>query len=319
VVEHAISYLESRDPEEEKPFFLYVSLGLPHPPYGCDAPFYGMTDRQALPPRRPDLSQTQGKPGMLHGIHDKQGLQKWSEEQWNELRGTYLDMTAKFDSLFGRFKEALKKSGEDSNTSIFVFSDHGDYTGDYGIAEKVQNCFDDPVCNIPLIVRPAASMACQPQVSDALVELTDLSATVADLAGIPLDYTQFGKSLVPVLTGARDTHRDAVFCEGGRIYGETQCMELGHGPESQYWPRLSTQASENGEHTKAVMLRTDKLKYVNRLYEKDELYDLEKDPMELHNVIDDPDYAQAVIHCQQRMLYHMIETGDFVPNRRDPR
>lgn len=320
IVNHAIEYLEARQKNgSDKPFFLYVTLGFPHPPYGCSKPFYGMTDREALPPRRPDLSATTGKPGMLHGIHDKQQLTGWPEERWSELRATYLDMTAKFDDLFGRLKAKLTETGVDDQTTIFVFSDHGDYTGDYGIAEKVQNCFDDPVCNVPLIVRPAKGIPCNPRVTTALAELVDLTATVADLTGIDPGYRQFGKSLLPVIEGVCDEHREAVCCEGGRIYGEEHCMEKGHGPESPYWPRLSTQASENGEHTKAVMYRTHKVKYVKRLYEDDELYDLEKDPMELTNRIHDPQYAETARECQLKMLDFMIETGDYVPVRRDKR
>jgi hypothetical protein len=64
-----------------------------------------------------------------------------------------------------------------------------------------------------------------------------------------------------------------------------------HGPSTLYWPKLVTQASEGPEHTKAVMCRTEKHKYVSRLYEKDELYDLVVDPQEMHNLIDDPEYV----------------------------
>ncbi len=319
IVAYAMDYLERRrQAGTEKPFFLYVTLGYPHPPYGCKRPFYGMTERHALPPRRPDLRETSGKPSMLWGIHGKQGLEGWSEERWNELRATYLDMTAKFDDLFGWFREKLRETGFDENTNIFVFSDHGDYTGDYGIAEKVQNCFDDPVCNVPLIIRPAKNTPCIPRVTEALAELVDLTATVAELTEVNLGYTQFGRSLAPVLAGA-DEHREEVHCEGGRIHGEEQCMELGHGPESAYWPRLSTQASEGPEHTKAVMLRGHDFKYVKRLYEDDELYDLKKDPMELHNCIHQPEYEGIVRQFKEKALDFLLETGDFVPNRKDKR
>lgn len=315
----ALEFLEAKkNSSDERPFFLYVTLSLPHPPYGCSKPYYGTTDRNALPQRRPDLSQTQGKPSMLHGIHDKQRLSHWPEEKWNELRATYLDMTFKFDSLFGQLKEKLVETGLDDSTSIFVFSDHGDYTGDYGIAEKVQNCFDDPVCNVPLIIRPAKSIACKPRISSALVELADLCATVADIAGIKLPYTQFGSSLLDVIAG-KEEHRDVVLCEGGRIYGEVQCMEIGHGQESEYWPRLSTQASEKGEHTKAVMLRNHDYKYVKRLYEDDELYDLKKDPMEMYNCIHDNEYADIVTMFKEKLIDKLISTADYVPNRKDRR
>ena len=318
-VEYALDYLERRKKEKnDKPFFLYISLGLPHPPYGCAKPFYGTTDRHMLPPRRKDLSKTKGKPSMLKGIHDKQNLSHWSEEQWNELRGTYLDMVSKFDNLFGKVKEKLIQTNLDDDTSIFVFSDHGDYTGDYGIAEKVQNCFDDPVCNVPLIIRPAKNIACKPRISNALVELIDLSATVADIAGIKLSYTQFGKSLLNVLAG-EENHREVVLCEGGRIHGETQCMENGHGVTSLYWPRLSTQSSEGSEHTKAIMLRDHDYKYVKRLYEDDEFYDLKKDPMEMYNCIHESGYQSMIQKFKEKLLDKLISTADFVPNRKDRR
>lgn len=319
IVQHALDYLENkRRSGNDHPFFLYVTLGLPHPPYGCERPFYGMTDRCALNPRRPDLSQTQGKPSMLHGIYEKQQLTHWTEDQWNELRATYLDMTAKFDSLFGQLKAKLIETGYDAQTNIFLFSDHGDYTGDYGIAEKVQNCFDEPVCHVPLIIRPAASLNVHPRITPALAELTDLCATVSELTGIALNYTQFGHSLVPVLLG-QEEHRREVHCEGGRIHGEEHCMEKGHGRESQYWPRLSTQASEGPEHTKALMLRNQKYKFVKRLYEEDEFYDLEADPMELNNRIQDSAYAGIIRDFERKALKFMMETADYVPNRKDRR
>lgn len=319
VITFVLDYLEKKKHDTDgKPFFLYITLGLPHPPYECAKPFYGITDRQALPLRRTDFSQTTNKPSMLKGIHDKQQLTHWSEERWNELRATYLDMVSKFDHLFGEVKEKLVQADLDEDTSIFVFSDHGDYTGDYGIVEKVQNCFDDPVCNVPLIVRPAKSIACKPRISSALVELVDLSATVADIAGINLSYTQFGKSLLNVLKG-EENHRDAVLCEGGRIHKETQCMEQGHGITSPYWPRLSTQSSEGSEHTKAIMLRNLDYKYVKRLYEDDEFYDLKNDPMELHNLIHESEYRSIIQDFKENLLDKLISTADFVPNRKDAR
>jgi hypothetical protein len=47
-------------------------------------------------------------------------------------------------------------------------------------------------------------------------------------------------------------------------------------PAGLYWPRVNLQTSEGPEHTKAVMCRTKDFKYVHRLYESDELYDLRK-------------------------------------------
>ena len=92
--------------------------------------------------------------------------------------------------------DALKKFGYYDDTSVFAFSDHGDYTGDYDIVEKVQNCFENDLTNIPLVIKPAKQFACKPRITKALAELVDLNATVSEMTGVPLDYVQYGKSLV---------------------------------------------------------------------------------------------------------------------------
>lgn len=317
-VESALKYLERKAKNPgDKPFFLYVTLTFPHPPYGCEEPWYSMIDRNKVPDPRPSALDLD-KPSMLKGIAAKQNLKTWGEENMRNLRATYLGMVARFDHQFGMLCDKLKECGFYDDSSIFVFSDHGDYTGDYAIAEKVQNCFDNPVVNVPLVVKPAKQFEVKPRVSKALVELVDLTQTVCDMCGIQTEYVQFGKSLLPTLAGS-ETHKDAVFSEGGRIHGEIWAMEKGHKPVSAYWPRLSTQESEGPEHTKAVMCRMGNLKYVYRLYEKDELYDLDKDPLELTNCIDDPQYAGKVNDMKLRMLQFMVETGDIVPNRKDLR
>lgn len=318
-VQAALDYLDRRAAQpSEKPFFVYCTISFPHPPYGCEDPWFSSIDRSALPPRRPNVNTLSGKPSMLYGINAKQHLNSWSEERFNEMRATYLAMVSRFDYQWGLIEAKLKETGVFDDTSVFVWSDHGDYTGDYGISEKVQNCFEDPISNVPLIVKPAASFPVVPRVTPGLAELTDISATIADMTGVTYPWVSFGQSLLPALAGA-DEHRDCVTCEGGRIHGETQAMEQGHGPASPYWPRLSTQCSEGPEHTKACMIRMGNLKYTMRLYELDELYDLDRDPMELENRIDDPAYAGAVEQLRMRLLKRYMETGDCVPMGRDKR
>lgn len=318
-LEQALAYLEEKSQEPEgKPFFLYITLNFPHPEYMCEEPWYSSIDRKKLPPRRPGVQTLPGKPSMLKEIARKQNLSHWGEDHFDELRATYLAMVSRFDHQLGMVRDKLKECGFYDDTSLFVFSDHGDYTGDYDIAEKVQNCFDDPVCNVPLLIKPAKEFSVTPRISDALVELVDLTATVEEMTGVHTEYVNFGKSLLPLLEKEGE-HRDAVFCEGGRIHRETWAMELGHGPESHYWPRLSTQASEGPEHTKAVMCRMGDWKYVYRLYEEDELYNLKEDPMELDNRIGQPEYQELVTKMKCRILDWMVETGDWVPNRKDIR
>ena len=82
---------------------------------------------------------------------------------------------------------------------------------------------------------------------------------------------------------------------------------------------MGLQSSEGPEHGKAVMCRTRDFKYVRRLYEPDELYDLRRDPGELVNRIADPALAGELARLRERMLTFFLETGDAVPHRTDRR
>jgi arylsulfatase A-like enzyme len=263
---------------QDQPLCIYLSLGYPHPPYAVEDPYYSMIDRSKIPPRAPTPDGWVGKPSILRGICENQNLTGWSEDRWTELRGTYYGMCTRVDAQFGLLMEALRQAGIYDDTAVFVFADHGDFTGDYGLVEKTQNTFEDCLAR---------------------------------------------RSLLAVLAGDTDEHRDAVFCEGGRLDGEAHCMELEstsfQNPQGLYWPRMAMQRSEGPEHTKAVMCRTKNHKYVYRLYESDELYDLHSDPAELNNRIDDPSLTGALTELKERLLTFFVETCDVVPHDADRR
>lgn len=316
----AIEQIRSRP--RDKPLCLYLPLEYPHPPYAVEEPWYSAIDRTKLPARVPTPEGWAGKPSLLKGIWERQRLQTWTEPRWTELRATYYGMCARVDRQLGMVLEALKEAGIYDETALFFFADHGDFTGDYGLVEKTQNTFEDCLTRVPFVVKPPKDVPVKARVSEALVELIDFTATAQELAGLTPGYSHYGRSLLPVFAGQTDTLRDAVFCEGGRLHGERHCMELlsgsadGGGP---YWPRAGLQQSEGPEHTKAVMCRTRDYKYVRRLYESDELYDLRADPAELHNRIDAPELAEVRTRLRERLLTFFMETADVVPHDPDQR
>jgi arylsulfatase A-like enzyme len=311
-----------RNAPRDKPLCLYLPLGYPHPPYGVEEPWFGAVDRRALPPRIPAPASWEGKPSILKGIWERQGLAGWTEERWTELRAVYYGMCARVDHQFGLVLQALREAGFYDDTAVFFFPDHGDFTGDYGLVEKTQNTFEDCLTRVPFVVKPPADVPVKPRVSGALVELVDIPATVLELAGLEPGCTQFGRSLLPVIAGAADAHRDAVFCEGGRLAGEEHCKEGDFSPADtlrHYWPRLSLQWESHVFHSKAVMCRTERYKYVRRLYESDEFYDLQTDPGETRNRIGDPSLAAEIARHRDRLLTFFLETGDVVPHALDRR
>ena len=325
-----------------EPLCIYLPLLYPHPPYGVEEPYYSSADRSKLPPRIPAPADwaASGKPSILAGIHERQRLREWPEERFQELRAVYYGMCARIDFQFGLVLEALKKRGFYDETAAFFFSDHGDFTGDYGLVEKTQNTFEDVLTRVPLVVKVPSGLVegrgvstsgqrregRSTGVSTAMVELLDIPATIFDLTGIDPGYWHFGRSLVPLLLGETDTHRDEVHCEGGRLRGEVAAMELeslagrSNPEESLYFPRIGLQTSDEGTwHSKGTSIRTQRYKYVRRLYERDELYDLAEDPGEEHNVVEDPRMGSVLQEMRLRMLSWYQETADVVPFQSDKR
>jgi arylsulfatase A-like enzyme len=321
MIEGVIEFIRNAPPDQ--PLCIYLPLNYPHPPFAVEDPWYSQIERGKIPERIPPPETWENFPSLLAGIAERQNLQNWSEDRWTELIATYYGMCARVDAQFGMVTAALKEKGLYDDTAIFFFSDHGEFAGNYGLVEKTQNTFQDCLTRVPLIIKPPQGIEVQPGIREALIELVDLRATVEALTGLNSGYTHFGRSLLPLIAGESLEHREAVFCEGGRVQGESHCMELesasNQQPSGLYWPRVGLQSSEGPEHSKAVMVRTQTHKYVRRLYEKDELYDLVNDPQELYNCIDHPAFAGVLAEHKERLLTFLLETGDVVRHKPDRR
>ncbi len=323
----AIDAIRNYDKDSGKPLCLFLPLTYPHPPYAVESEFYDMIDPRKLPPRvkaPQSESEWEGYASMLKGLHERHRLSNWDEERWTELRRMYYAMCARVDHQFGLVMQALKDAGMYDDSAVFVFSDHGDYTGDYSVVEKSQNGFEDCLTRVPFLFKPSSDYPVKPGVSDAMIELIDLSATVEQLAGITPEHTHFGMSLLPIATGESSVLRDAVFCEGGRLPGEEQAKELGpdgelRDPHNLYYSRMYFQQGDGIEHHKATMCRTPHYKYIQRLSESDAFYDLDNDPFEQHNLIDHPDWQTQINAHRLRMLQWYQQTCDVVPPKQDER
>lgn len=320
-VDAAIAMLK-RKPKDQ-PVCMFLGLVYPHPAYQVEEPYFSRIDRTKLPARLlPE--DTYGKAEIEAAIRKNQKLEGYTEEQWTELRAVYLGMVSKVDDQFRRLCDALKEAGEYDNSAIFFFSDHGDFAGDYGIAEKAQNTFEDCLSNVPLLVKPPKGYDLDPGTSNSLVELVDFYATAMDMAGVAPTHSHYGRSLTPILADRTTAIREFVTCEGGRNADEIHCDEFhaggprGTSPYSPYYPRHFSQIDPDA-HAKGFMIRTEDFKYVSRVNEKDELYDLQKDPGELKNIIDDPAYAPVVLQLEKKLRLWLMQTCDVVPYDMDSR
>ncbi|NRA37123.1 MAG: sulfatase-like hydrolase/transferase [Planctomycetes bacterium] len=314
----AIDLINNHDGDQ--PLCIYLPIEFPHPPYACEKPWYGSTDRTAMPAPR---GTGQDKAKILDRIRERQHID-WSDEQWQELRGVYADMCSRVDYQFNLLMEALQKNNMYDDSAVFLFADHGDYTGDYGLVEKNVNTFEDCLSNVPLIVKAPKTQASSPGIRQQLVELVDFSATVCDWADIQQPHNSFGRSLSPLMHSDDAQGRDAVFCEGGRRKEETHYVipQSATQKSSNYWPRASLFGEEdNGGdvYGYACMCRSEDFKYIKRIYDQDEFYDLRSDPQELINLINDPHYADDIMAHKERTLQWFMETADIIPFEHDSR
>lgn len=315
VAQQAAEFVEA--PARE-PFLLLVNQSYPHPPYAVSEPYYSMYDRSAVPAPIAPPEGFAGKPAIVRAVHERMRMDQITDEELREIVAVYYGMVSKTDRNLGWLMEALGRSGQSDRTILVATSDHGDYAGDYLLTEKMQNCFEDVLTNVPFAMR-VPGCAPLPRASEALIEMVDLLPTLCEACGVKPGHTHFGRSLLPLLRGETEKLRRYVFSEGGALADEPHTHETARPRSDIYWSRPDLQATQPRTHGKAVMIRSRDFKYVRRMYDTDELYDLRSDPDEVHNLIDDPEQAEVVSEMTAAMADWFIATGDQVPLRWDLR
>ena len=164
-----------------------------------------------------------------------------------ETRRQYCAATELIDHQVGLILTALEKRGQLDNTYIVFSSDHGELLGDHGLYTK--SAAYEASLRVPLIV--AGPDIKGGRVSNALCELIDLNATICQFAGLESQPDIDARSLVPILNEETDIHRE----ETVAALQNFRCI------------------------------RTATHKYIQNYNDIDELYDLLRDPDELHNIV----------------------------------
>ncbi len=308
-----------------KPFAVYLPLIFPHCPYCVPEGWSGTVDPGLLPALRPP--GLEGKPDFHNLIRRYRRLDHLDDAFMRQINAAYLEMIAFFDHMLGGLLDTLEETGRDKDTAIFLFSDHGDWAGDYGLVEKWPSALDDTLTRVPLLIRMPGGTA--GHVVKEPVELFDIMGTTLELAGIVPRHTHFARSLVPQLHGAPGDPDRAVFAEGGYDIHEPHCLE-GHAgnpdeerltldEKSVYYPKRKQQQEHPESVCRSVMIRTMTSKLIHRRQGLCELYDLVSDPQELRNRHGDPDMAAVKAELESRLLDWQLSTSDVTPLNEDPR
>jgi arylsulfatase A-like enzyme len=278
--DHAIDFLRSRD---ERPFCLSLSFQAPHAednnpdqfvwPSSCDELYRGDV---IPPPATADPAFFQALPEFLRSGLNRERW-KWrfdTPEKHARMVKGYYRMLSGVDQAVGRLMRTLDELGLVEETVIMLIGDNGYFLGERGYAGKWT--MHDRSIRVPLIISdPRRKAEKRGELIDAFALNVDIAPTLLELAGVKVPAAMQGQSLCALLDDASTTWRDEVFSE--------------HLWESKRIPRTEG-------------LRTRDWKYIRYPDhpEYEELYDLQSDPREEHNLARDEQYTRHLVKLRER-------------------
>ena len=258
----------------------------PHLPNVVPEPYFSMYPPEQIPPWPSFPDPLIGKPYIQAQQRRTWRVDDWEWAQWSEVVSPYLGEISLMDAQIGRILDALDRLGLAENTLVVYSTDHGDLCGGHGMFDKQFVMYDD-VTRVPLIMRwpehiPAGSQ-CDAFVSHEI----DLASTFCEIGGAAIPDTFSGQGLLPLMSGEQDNGREDIF--------------------SMYHGNLFGMYSQR-------MVRDRRWKYVWNATAEDELYDLESDPGEIHNLAANSDHQDELDRLRLRTVTWMEQTHDLLLN-----
>ncbi|MCI8677026.1 MAG: sulfatase-like hydrolase/transferase [Lawsonibacter sp.] len=254
----------------EKPFFMTISQIEPH----------HQNDRKHY--EGPEGSRERFKDFVLP--EDLKALGGNAAEEYPD----YLGQCASLDENLGRLVDRLKTEGLYDNTVIIFASDHGSHfltrnrdAHLNGYDDYKRSCHDAAL-HVPLVI--AGGPFKGGVAVEELVSTASLPKTILALAGVDVGDAMIGENLLDVVEKKDDNRLNEIFAQisESRV---GRCIRTARYTYSVYAPGV------NGGEAAAASRYSD-----------DFLYDMEKDPHQLNNVVADPAYLQVKEELRSRLL-----------------
>lgn len=263
------------DRKKDGPFFTFISTNAPHDPYTVPKEFYDMYSEIDLPISFED--DMTDKPAIYRRIREVFSV--LSKEDYKKIRRYYHAYCSLIDSEIGRLVKYLKSNNLYDDTMIVFLSDHGDLQGAHGLICKGVPGFEEGY-RIPLVFKLPGNKNGGFTTSD-IFSVVDIAPTVLKILGL------------------RNLR--------GKIDGIDKCSSL-EGEKHDY----AVVAENHGQrysYTQRIIWKGSK-KYIFNGFDYDEFYDLEKDPYEMHNAINDKEYQEDVKKLCSELQRVVFETKD---------
>lgn len=287
----------AREPE---PFFLQCSFPDPHHPFTPPGRYWDLFDPASvsLPPSfhaelvdpPPPVAWLRAQRERDPAFRPGHGVFACTEQEAREALALNHGSLACIDDAIGRVMACLRALDLDRDTVVLFTSDHGELLGDRGLMFK-GGLHCAPLTRVPFIWRDPAQIR-GGQTTSALAQSTDIAPTVLVRAGLQPANGMHGLPLQPVMDGQAASVRDALLIEE-----ESQRSDFGLDR------RLRLRTLRDHRHRYTV--------YDGQPW--GELYDLQADPLELHNRWNDPQARGLRGELAERLARAMLASADTSP------
>jgi len=240
--------------DSDQPFFMYVGTTGPHDPYTPPQEFLDLYKDVDI--KLPDnfYDTMDDKPALYRRTRDCFNLSK--EEHIESIRRYYAFVSYE-DSLFGKIIKSLKNNNLYDDTYVILLTDHGDYVASHGLWAKGLPCFREAYS----IGAAIGGANINEHVDNYdLISITDFAPTILELTENKNKLKTTGKSLVPIIKDNKTP--------------------------TNWRTELYTQTNGNEVYGIQRAVFNNKWKLVFNTFDYDEMYNLEEDSLEMHNIID---------------------------------
>lgn len=259
LTEYAVDFIKR---PRDQPFLVYLSHKAVHAPFIPAERHQDLFNDLPVIPRPGAFDTWEGKPVLRRpGIKLRAKGDPDLETTHFNVRD-YMRCLMAVDEGIERIFAALETTGQLENTVIVFTSDNGYFFGEHDLGGK-HGPYEESI-RIPLLIRYPKGIKAETSIDQFALSI-DFAPTFLDLAGVPAPKTMEGRSLLPLLRGETQGWRTSFLTE----------FFLGDGTN-----RFPTWQAVRNNRWKFI-------RYVG-LEEMNELYDLQADPYELKNLVDEP-------------------------------
>lgn len=272
---YAIEFIEQAA-KKNKPFVLVFAPNAPHDPATpAEEDSNKLLD---LPLHRPPSFNEEDISDKPAWLATDPPLTEEEIASTDEFRRNQILTLFSLDRTINQIVNTMRESNELDNTLIIFLSDNGKQWGEHRMISK--NSYYEESSHIPFALR-YPPLVPEPFTEDRIVANIDIAPTLYDLAGLTIPSSVDGFSLADLLEGTSEW-RKGILIEG--------------------WPGRGVYSA----------IHTGQFVYAETEGDRTEFYDLEKDPYELNNLVDDPAYESMIAELKV-MLHNEKNRGQASP------